>query len=184
MKKLSALSAVPRVGEIGTLEAQKPTRPDIPMTPRGPDLLETAPPKVEQWIRLIGRDRARAVQGLVEDGVVGTLPELCTYEWLEGRFLFEFQSSLMGGRLIRGGAVADFVIVDLQPGGLVVWRIQGDYWHTRGERARQDAEQKARLLGTWYMGMPIVSVVDIWESDIYKRFPEVFRRAEVGVELR
>lgn len=183
MRKLQKLSAVPRVGEIGRLEAEKPTEPDIPTTPRGPDLLETMPEKVEQWARLIGRDRARAIQRLVEDGVVGTLPELCAYDWLNGRYLFEFQSSLMGGRLIRGGAVADFVIVDLASGGLVVWRIQGDYWHTKDDRERQDEEQKGRLLGTWYMGMPIVTVVDIWESDIYERFPEVFRRAEAGVEL-
>jgi hypothetical protein len=110
---------------------------------------------------------------------VGTLPELLTYDWLEGRgYQFDFQTSFFGGRMQLGGAVADFIIMDLQPGGMVVWRVQGDYWHLMPERVRKDAVQRLRLLQHG-----VVQVVDLWESAIYDRAPKVFEMAEVGAEI-
>ena len=174
-----------RVGRIGTMRVQPPARPDLAERPRGVEQLSLVASKFRDWERLIGRDRLRAVERLMETGVVGTLPELCVYGWLEQRkHLFEFQSSLMGGRLLKGGAVADFVILDMAPGGLVVWRVQGEYWHGTRESRQRDRAQRDRLLCSWYGGMPIIQVVDLWEYDIYRRFPEVFKKAEVGVELR
>lgn len=38
---------------------------------------------------------------------------------------YEFQSKMFGGREVKGGAVADFIIPSLN----LVINIQGEYWH-------------------------------------------------------
>lgn len=179
------LQRVARLGAIGTVSVERPVVVHLPERPRGPRVADLTPLRVREWARLIGHERAMDVNRLVERGVIGSLPEMCTYVWLESRkYLFEFQSALMGGRVIRGGAVADMLIYDLAPGGIVVWRVQGDYWHGSRDAIARDQEQRARLMTSWHAGMPVVRVTDLWETDIYDRYPEVFRLAEVGMELR
>lgn len=171
---------------VGPIREAKYARPaeGLPLTPRGVALLDITPEAVLYWMQSVSRERAMGAHRLQKRGIVGTLPELLTYDWLESRNrLFDFQSSLMGGRLIMGGAVADFIISDLAPGGLVVWRVQGDYWHTQPERQRSDFAQRERLLMESYMGVPVVQVVDLWESAIYWSAPLVFEMAEAGVEI-
>lgn len=156
----------------------------LPLTPRGAKLLDTTPEEVLYWMQSVSRERAMQAYRLLRRGVEGTLPELLTYQWLERRGRqFDFQSSIMGGRLVLGGAVADFIISDLVPGGLVVWRVQGDYWHVEPERVQRDFQQRERLLMESYMGVPVVQVVDLWESGIYWAYPFVFEMAEAGVEI-
>jgi hypothetical protein len=65
--------------------------------------------------------------------------------------------------------------------GAMVWRIQGDYWHTLPDRAAGDVTQRARLLTSTARGVPIVKVIDIWESDIYAS-ESIFDRAYRGEE--
>lgn len=171
---------------VGPIKGVGYTRPaeGLPLTPRGVALLDTTPEAVLYWMQSVSRERAMAAYRLQKRGIHGTLPELLTYHWLEIRNRqFDFQSSLMGGRLIMGGAVADFLIFDLAPGGIVVWRVAGDYWHCQPERVRSDFEQRERLLTESYMGTPVVQVVDLWESAIYFCYPLVFEMAEVGVEI-
>lgn len=182
---MGRVSRIPTVGRLGRAGAMRGVSAPLPESPRGPELLDPAPQWLQEWERRIGRERARTVQRLAERGVVGTLPEMCAYGWLESRGrLFEFQSPMMGGRILVGGAVADFIVFDLAPGGLMIWRVQGEYWHGGQEHRERDREQRARLLSAWYAGLPVVAVVDLWENDVYRRFPEVFLRAEAGVELR
>jgi len=180
------IQRVRRVGKIGSILPGRPTLEPLPATPRGPRVLDFDPPTVQEWTRMVGRDRARkAWKKLAELGEPATLPELLTYIWLEDRkWSFDFQSSLMGGRLITGGAVADFIIFDLFAGGAAVFRVQGEYWHQMRETRAKDQAQKQRLLQERAYGMPIVVVVDLWEMDIYNRSPEIFRKAEVGIGLR
>lgn len=171
------------IGPVGDLGRTRRVDP-LPSAPRAPGRLDTTPEDVIYWLTRVSRERAMAAYRLKKRGIDGTLPELLTYDWLERRRRdFDFQSSLMGGRLIMGGAVADFLINDLVPGGLVVWRVQGDYWHTLPEREAADFYQREQLLMQSYLGVPIAMVVDLWESTIYKDAPRVFEMAEAGVEI-
>lgn len=181
--EIPTMRSTRRVGPHRGIGRVRNTEP-MPFTPRGVRLLDTTPDAVIYWMQNVPRERAMSAYRLKKRGIHGTLPELLTYHWLErkGR-LFDFQSSLMGGRLIMGGAVADFLIQDLVPGGLVVWRVQGDYWHTQPERARSDFLQKERLLTESYMGVPVEQVIDLWESAIYWAYPDVYEQAEAGVEI-
>jgi len=136
-------------------------------------------------IRLIGEERARRVMALRQRGLAGTLPELCTWDWLERRELpFESQTVALGGRRERGGAVLDFVVGGLAADGLYVWRVQGEYWHAGPEVERKDQAQAERIKGMRIGGIPVVGVVDLWETDIYHRYPAVYWWAERGESLR
>lgn len=96
-----------------------------------------------------------------------TLPERVVYKALTDRHLeFDFQSSLVGGRIDLGGMVADFLI----PRPPVVIRVQGMFWHgdfdhTTGNlingdlsQGRRDDDQRAILEDMGYY------VVDFWEN--------------------
>ena len=180
---LKPFRSLRKVSRLAGLGRQSTTEP-LPVTPRGPDLLDTTPPEVAYYMEKVSRERAMRAYRLRKKGVEGTLPELLTYDWLESRGRqFDFQTSFLGGRLQLGGAVADFIIFDLWPGELAVWRCQGDYWHTMPEREQKDALQKLKLLGERWNNVPVGVVVDLWESAIYRRAPQVFLQAEAGVEI-
>jgi len=182
---IKRLGRVAKMGKVGKRKVI--TRPVLEgaVTGGGVKQLDLTPEGLKDVERRIGATRARRVWKLMQKGVVGTLPELCTYEWLERRKLeFEFQSSQLGGRRIRGGAVVDFVISGLAAEGLYVWRIQGIYWHQGGEVEAKDEVQKARLLRLKIGGVPIVAVVDLDEGDVYDDFPAVFEEAEQGISSR
>ena len=158
---------------------------DWEVTPAGADLLDLMPESLRELGRRIGRKRASTVWRWMRKGITGSVPELLTYDWLSSRGLrFEYQSPQMGGRLRVGGAVVDFLLHDLAPAGLYVWRIMGDYWHAAPEVQGKDEQQRRRLLRQRVHGRPVVAVVDLWESDIYDRSPEIFELAEAGVGLR
>lgn len=98
----------------------------------------------------------------------GTLPERVVHKSLTDRHLiFDFQSSLFGGRIELGGLVADFII---QFRTQVVIRVQGLFWHGELDRetgnlitgeisqGRRDDEQRAILEELGY------EVLDFWEN--------------------
>jgi hypothetical protein len=62
----------------------------------------------------------------------------------------------------------------------MVWRVQGTYWHSATSSA--DAGQKVRLLAHTIRGLPILSVVDIWEKRINES-DGVFEAALRGEEM-
>jgi hypothetical protein len=66
----------------------------------------------------------------------------------------------------------------------MAWRIQGEYWHTQADKRARDFDEVARLLGQYVNGARIETVVDLWEGDVYRRRPLVFRLAMVGSGLR
>jgi hypothetical protein len=180
------VSRMRRTRRVGASPAARSVRPGegLALYPRGAKVLDTTPDTVLYWMTKVSRERAMRAYRLKKKGIVGSLPELLTYDWLESRnHIFDFQSSIMGGRLILGGAVADFIIEDLIPGGLVIWRVQGDYWHTQPKRMQSDFIQRERLLTESYMGVPVEQVVDLWESAIYWAAPLVFEMAEGGVGI-
>ena len=178
---------VARVGIINPMTPIKPMRLGrVRGGTRGVQLqLDLMPEDMRQAAARIGTDRARDVQELRDRGVEGSLPELCAYDWLESRKLaFDFQSAQMGGRRVRGGTVVDFIIYGLSGNGVYIWRVQGDYWHSSRESQSNDAELARRLRRLKIGGEPVAAVVDLWESYIYDRYPEVFQLAEFGVGMR
>jgi len=184
------ISRVARLGRIGVRAPREPVGILPPLeagslTGGGVRQLNLMPKGLRAIARRIGEKRARRVWRLQKKGVEGTLPELITYDWLERRqWVFEFETSALGGRRTSGGAVLDFLIYGLSANGLYVWRIQGEYWHQGPEVERKDFAQAARLLRVRIGGVPIVAVVDLWENDVYDRYPAVFEKAEMGVGLR
>lgn len=188
MQKISKISKVNRIG------VMRPGRIDavLPGAKRaGAKQVDLMPEEIKAMIPIIGETRARAIFKLMQQGVQGTLPELSAYDWLEKKHVnFAFQSPLLGGRAQHGGAVIDFLLYDLSPQGYIIFRIQGDYWHAGIGRAgsgtatvAKDDIQKARLRATKVGGVPIIDVVDLWESRILGDWPRVFIAAEAGLEL-
>jgi hypothetical protein len=181
------LGKTPRVGAMDPHPSGgTPEPPDLDrLTGGGIEQLQVLPPALMEVARRVGTRRAEDVFELRRQGVVGTVPELIAYEWLQSRgYAFEFQSSQLGGRRRSGGAVVDFVIQDLSPNGVMMWRIQGEYWHQGPDVERKDEVQRVRLLNVRMGGRPVAAVVDLYESDIYDRYPEVMLRAEAGMQLR
>lgn len=184
--KIKKVGKVARLGRIGRREPTRVKGLELgALTGGGARQLDVMPEQLAEIARRIGEKRAKRVWKLRRQGIVGTLPELCGYDWLERRkIVFEFQSSVMGGRRMSGGAVLDFLVYGLSANGVLIWRIQGEYWHTGPEVERKDFVQKMRLRNLKIRGVPVVEVVDLWENDVYDRHPEVFELAEAGMGLR
>jgi len=114
---------------------------------------------------------ARAVS---KYAVKGTLPERIVYKYLVDRLKlvsgidFDFQSSLLGGRLELGGIVADFLFPLLK----IVIQVQGPTHDTFLRRAK-DIEQVGNLTEMGYL------VFEITDEIIYNEylFEEWMRRA-------
>lgn len=188
MQKISKISRAHKIG------VMRPGRIDaiLPGAKRaGAKQVDLMPEEIKAMIPIIGETRAKAIFKLMQQGVRGTLPELSAYDWLEKKHVnFAFQSPLLGGRAEHGGAVIDFLLYDLSPQGYFVWRIQGDWWHSGVGPAgsgkatiAKDEIQKARLRAVKIGGIPIVDVIDVWESRILGDYPRVFLAAEAGLEL-
>lgn len=171
---------------IGNLRRQEPAIPPVPPVEQG--IVDLLPAEVAELQRRLGnrdedRRLAQRVIGMMGNYPAASIPELVTLDWLRARnYPFTFQAALWGGRATLGGSVPDFVI-DVG-GGAVVWRVQGEYWHTRpGKRAR-DATEAAMMLGQQFEGRRITAVVDLWENDIYDRRPDIYLYGLSGVGLR
>ena len=98
---------------------------------------------------------ARAVP---KEQVLGTLEERIVYKALVIRKIpFDFQSSLLGGRLMLGGMVADFILLD----SFVIIRVQSEKWHSGFVAEAKDASQRAILESLGYY------VLDIWDWQVH-----------------
>lgn len=113
-----------------------------------------------------GEDPLEA-RAIPHDSLRGTLPERIMYKWLQDRRInFDFQSSLLGGRLEFGGIVADFILPDfmyvLNPAGPT---------HSEFARIRKDEEQTMILAEFGYRTFIIP------EADVYAeyKFEEIMR---------
>lgn len=107
----------------------------------------------------------RAVSKLA---VYGTLSERIVWKEFRRRgFDFDFQSSLLGGRQILGGKVADYIVY--LPYGPVIVRVQSFAFHSGWAARRKDKEDKAILetLIDPYTQKNYV-VYDLWEDVIFE----------------
>ncbi len=122
-----------------------PRRASIPKI-EAPHILGRGPKHLQGALMAEVRSDA---PGEVPPGIVATKPEWYCY-WALLRLGkkpgldFDFQSSLMGGRLELGGAVVDFLFLD--PPNLAI-NIQGLYWHYAfgGDRKAHDRMMRQSL---------------------------------------
>lgn len=95
----------------------------------------------------------------------GTTLELAIMDWFDRkRIRYFYQQWLLGGRILKGGQVVDFIIE--QGARPVVIEAQGNYWHTRPGLMGHDEAQRFALLGTTFHGKKIGAVIEVWESRI------------------
>lgn len=153
--------------------------------PEPGDLLEVDDPRVREWAKTLGGDErlAKRMVSYTGEYPVASLPELVTLDWLRGKnYFFLFQAQFFGGRGQRGGSVPDFVVS--VGGDMLVWRVQGEYWHTRPGKRGDDLNEKLQMLASGFEGRQVRAVVDLWENDVYTRRPEIFNHALAGDGLR
>jgi len=132
-------------------EKVRPEKVDFILRRRGPRR-----PAIERTIREVMDEYA------AEQGIMGSLPEYIVHYELTRRGLrdglhFDFQSSMMGGRLELGGAVADFRFLD-RP---LIIRVQGIYWHVPWEAMGLGVTDEEQRLLLEAMGFV---VLDLWED--------------------
>ena len=85
-----------------------------------------------------------------------TAPERAIYNALNQLGIeFTFQSSMLGGREQRGGAVVDFLVASLR----LIIRCVGEYWHSRSDTKAMDELHKIALETTGWR------VIDIMATD-------------------
>lgn len=148
--------------------------------PRALDMKIRREEAYQKWLRRVG-----------PQGSSGTRPEFMVFVALERTGLrsplstpsgldFFYQIPLLGGRLVKGGAVADFVVTAPQVGQPLVLRIQGEYFHFIDVVEKEAGEvQRWALEGAGYR------VVDILAQDTLteQRCDEVVGYALMGIEL-
>jgi len=108
--------------------------------------------------------RGDPLEAAAMQGVDASLPERIVWNWLEREgHHYEASYNLLGGRLMIGGAVVDFIVYDMAATPVAL-RVMGDYWHGPGfpDRQERDDEQAGSLRRLGYQ------VVDLWEHDIYE----------------
>lgn len=182
---MKGMGALPKLGKVGSMRSQIPP---IVRAGGGGGMAATATPRdaVDVLLERMGetdRRLGKRLLGLSQRFPGGSLPEWIVYDWLTRNDVpFQYQTELYGGRQYRGGILPDFVV--FVGGAAMAWRVQGEYWHTRADKRARDFDEVARLLGQYVQGARIERVVDLWESDVYRRRPLIFRLAMVGSGLR
>ncbi len=156
--------------ELPKLPTLRTSMPRLPIRPRGPKALsiELGPPVVEE---------SNQPPPMPLD-FRGTLPEWRVYFWLTKHNIeFDFQSSMMGGRLQLGGLVSDFLLPQRSPP--MVLNVQGIFWHYFGPNAdrQKDQRQQDQLENMGYQ------VINLDEDMILERLDYVMRAAMQGIDL-
>ena len=177
-----------KIGKLGKVGSMRSTIPPIVRAGAGGQKQRTASPPdaVDALLaRMDSTDRrlGKRLLSLSQRFAGGSLPEWITYDWLDRNQVdFSYQVELYGGRMRRGGLLPDFVVYG--GGAAMAWRIQGEYWHTRADKRQRDFDEVARLLGQYVQGARIEQVVDLWESDVYRRRPWIYQLAMLGSGMR
>lgn len=130
----------------------------IHVTSTKPRIKETRPSSITIHRRGPQRDKIGPDNWLeyhAEQGIRGTLPERIVYKALKRHGYrpgidFDFQSSLLGGRLSLGGIVADFIF----PYKRIVVQVQGPT-HSTFIRKAKDSEQRELLEQMGYTSLEI-----------------------------
>lgn len=170
-RRRPAITRRTHIAKIKKSRIRIPQPPDRPLQLRQRDLRKQEEIRVDPWwftLHKRGIRRARVGEDPLEARAVkkstvrGTLPERIEYKYLISKLRlspssdFDFQSSLMGGRIELGGMVADFLFEHRK----LVIRIQGPT-HTEYLRYRKDEEQRMALEGMGYR------ILDLTDTEVY-----------------
>jgi len=135
--------------------------------------------------RLVGSSRvAKRIMALLKQFPNGTVPELLCMDWLNDRGEeYIFQAPLAGGRSIKGGLVADFLVAT--GASWACWFIQGNYWHSKDGAAttEKNTADVTMALAQEYAGRKIETALQLWEGRLYKQRDFVCSMALMGVEV-
>jgi hypothetical protein len=181
MKGLPSLKGV--TGLPG-LDGKRPSlkKPDLP-DPLVSEQLLLYDEKEADITRLVGSAKvAKKVLALMKQYPNGTVPELLVMDWLnERQEEYVYQVPLSGGRAVKGGLVADFLV----PVGAAwaCWFIQGDYWHTKVGTTEKNTADKTVALAQEYDGREIELALELWEGKLYKQREFVCSMALQGIEV-
>lgn len=140
--------------------------------------------RLTQLARLLGSlTAAKQVLAIQASTPKATLLE-CTIEWWLRKSGYEYmtQVPMLGGRTVRGGTVVD-AVAWLDRNHAVAIMGQGNYWHEDTDSVMGDASIKIRLLGATANGVRIMSVVEVWESALYRNVDRVMSAAVNGREV-
>lgn len=126
---------------------------------------------------------AKRMLGLKKTYTNASLPELMAMDFFNrNNVQYWFQQYALGGRLAKGGYVADFV-TSYGKGAQVI-NINGDYWHNKASARYHDYAARIALTGSYINGLKIFRYTEVWESDLYKMKDRVLELALAGIELR
>jgi len=164
MGPVGITGTIPKIGKIGEIAPVRKVSAEVDL-PEGPHANE----ETEQ----------EELERYAKQGLVGSLPERIVYKWLEdNHYLFDWQRSFSGGRVIKGGFVVDFIVWNLVEVPVAI-RVQGTYWHgpTSPGNPGRDDEDAAVLRAQGY------AVCDLWEEAIYRVAPTNGLRRLIMQEL-
>lgn len=178
LAQLKGVTGLPGIDGKRSVEQKQP----LP-EPKVADSLLLYDDKQADLARLVGSTKlARKVMALQRQYPNGTVPELLVMDWLNDQGLeYVYQAPLGGGRTIKGGLVADFLVTN--PVGLSCWFIQGDYWHTQVGTTEKNTVDKTVALTQEYAGRQITEALELWENKLYKARDNVCQMALAGIEL-
>ena len=183
---------LPKVGPVRKFsDGMGDEKMDDPEPIRNPRLRHTAvytlpDSELREITRLIGDTpsdvrTAKRIIGLRRNYPQATTPELYVMDYLRRKGVqFWFQQYLWGGRLVKGGLVADFTIL-YGKGGMVI-NVNGDYWHSK--RTQRDRSARFSLTGATVNGIKIFQFIEIWESDLWRMKERIIELALSGIEVR
>lgn len=123
---------------------------------------------MEVWVSQVGEDRALIALSIFNEKTGSrTLPELLTENYLRG------QGARYITQLNLGFSKPDFVVfgAPAAPEGALVIRVQGQHWHSSADAITRDQGQKDLLMQGTAQGSPIIKVIDVWESSLYRVIP-------------
>jgi len=186
IEPIKPIKDIGSIGKVG-VKTGRQKRLDIAIPPLTENATETLENEEEKRIaRELGNDTEamRTAKRIVtlKQRVHGSLPELVVHDYLTraGR-QFVFQKPFDGGRQMRGGLVADFVVAD--GGHVVVLLVQGEYWHTQFGAKERDRASMLQYVGQYAFGYRIEEVVELWESAIFWDVRRTVESAMAGISV-
>lgn len=150
----------PSLKPLKTVKPKLKFHPQVTKTPEGRYTGDKATDPLERQAWPKGKDFL---------GKRASLPERRVIWWLLNNGFkpggdFEFQPDYLGGRLMKGGLVADFAMYNIMPGEVVIWEVQGTTWHEGGWREYRDEARKGTLLNI----KGVAHLINLKESDIIR----------------
>lgn len=129
------------------------------------DMREKDDARFKYWVSQVGEDRALIAKALFDERTGSTtLPELLTENYLRSH------GARYVCQLSLGFARPDFTVFNspAAPEGALIIRVAGDHWHGSSDAVARDSAQKDLLMQGTAQGSPIIKVIDVWESSLYR----------------